>query len=209
MNVAIFGATGRTGRPLVEQALGRGYGVTAFARYPSKLGLSHERLVVVEGDIVDGAAVRGAVSGQDAVVSALGHTKGSPKDVQTGGIANIVAAMEEYGVRRLVSLTGAGVRAEGDEPKFVDKVFGLLLKTLQRDVLEDAAGHVAVIQESGLEWVIVRGPRLTEGEKKGRYRVGLVGKNSGTQISRADLAEFMLDQITDDTHLRRMPVVSY
>lgn len=66
-----------------------------------------------------------------------------------------------------------------------------------------------MIQESGLEWVIVRGPRLTEGEKKGRYRVGLVGKNSGTRISRADLAQFMLDQITDDAHLRRMPVVSY
>ena len=209
MNVAIFGATGRTGRPLVKQALGRGYGVTAFARDPSRLGLSHERLVVVQGDVMDGAAVREAVSGQDAVVGALGHTKGSPKDVQTRGTANIVAAMEEYGVRRLVSLTGAGVGAEGDAPKFVDKVFGLLLKTLQRDVLEDAAGHVAVIRESGLEWVIVRGPRLTEGEKKGRYRVGLVGKNSGTRISRADLAEFMLDAITDNAHLRRMPIVSY
>ena len=158
---------------------------------------------------MDSAAVRGAVSGQDAVVSALGHAQGSPKDVQTRGTVNIVAAMEEYGVRRLVSLTGAGVRAEGDEPKFVDKVFALLLKTLQRDVLEDAAEHVAVVRESGLEWVIVRGPRLTRGERKGRYRVGPVGKNSGTQISRADLAEFMLDQITDDTHLRRMPVVSY
>lgn len=212
--MAIFGATGRTGRQLVEQALGRGYRVTAFVRDPAKLGLSHEGLAVIQGDVTDGSAVERAVSGQDAVVSALGHAKGSPRDVQTRGTANIVAAMEEYGVRRLVSLTGAGVRAEGvraeeDEPKLVDKVFGFLLGTLQREVLEDAVGHVAVIRESGLEWVVVRGPRLTEGEKKGEYRVGLIGKNSGTSISRADLAGFMLDQVTDDAHLRQMPVVSY
>ncbi len=210
MKVAIFGATGRTGRPLVAQALGRGYGVTAFARDPSKLGgLSRERLTLVEGDVLDRSAVERAVSGQDAVLSVLGHAKGAPKDVQTGGISNIVAAMEGHGVRRLVSLTGAGVRAEGDEPKLVDKVFGFLLGALQREVLEDAAGHVAVIRASGLEWVVVRGPRLTEGERKGEYRVGPIGKNSGTSISRADLADFMLDQITNDAHLRQMPVVSY
>ena len=209
MKVAIFGATGRTGRSLVEQALGRGHAVTAFARDLSRLGVSHERLSVVRGDITGASAVEKAVSGQDAVVSALGHTKGSPKDVQARGMGNIVAAMEKHGVRRLVSLTGAGVKAEGDEPKFVDKVFGFLLQTLQPDVLEDAAAHVAVIRSSGLEWVIVRGPRLTEGKKEGRYRVGLVGKNSGSRISRADLADFMLDQLTDHAHLGRMPVVSH
>ena len=209
MNVAIFGATGRTGRLLVGRALERGYGVAAFARDPGKLGISHERLTVIEGDATDGPAVERAVSGQDAVMSALGHAKGSGKDVQAVGSANIVAAMEKQGVRRLVSLTGAGVRAEGDEPKLVDKAFGLLLKALQREVLEDAARHVEVIRESGLDWVVVRAPRLTEGERKGRYRVGPIGRNSGTRISRADLADFMLDQLTDDAHLRGMPVVSY
>jgi putative NADH-flavin reductase len=209
MKVTIFGATGRTGRPLVEQALARGYEVTAFVRNPSRLGISDERLTVVRGDVTDGSAVERAVSGQEAVVSALGHVKGSPKDVQTRGTANIVAAMEKHGVRRLISLTGAGVRAEGDEPKLMDKVITFLLKRLQPAVLEDGVRHAEVIKRSGLEWVIVRGPRLTEGKKKGQYRVGLVGKNSGTQVSRADLADFMLDQITDDTHLGRMPVVSY
>ena len=209
MNVAIFGATGRTGRSLTEQALEQGYRVTAFARNPSKLGISHERLNVVGGDVTDSSAVEKAVVGRDAVVSALGHAKGSPKDVHTRGTANIVAAMRAHGVRRLISLTGAGVREEGDDPKFVDRVFGFLLRTLQRDVLEDAVGHVGVIRKSGLDWVVVRGPRLTDGEKKGRYRVGLVGKNSGTSISRADLADFMLDQLTDDANLGRMPMVSY
>ena len=142
-------------------------------------------------------------------MSALGHTKLSPKDVQTRGTQNIVAAMEKHGVRRLVSLTGAGVRDPSDEPKVVDKVITFLLGRLQPDVLADGVRHAEVIQRSGLEWVIVRGPRLTDGPGRGEYRVGPVGKNSGTRISRADLADFMLRQVKDDAYLRRMPVVSY
>lgn len=209
MKVVVFGASGRTGRPLVEQALGHGHEVPAFARDPSSIPRGHERLRVVSGDVLDPGSVEKAMAGQGAVISALGHAKGSPKDVQTRGTENIVAAMREHGVRRLVSLTGAGVRAVGDEPKFVDRVFALLLGVLQRDVLEDARHHVEVIERSGLEWVVVRGLRLTEGERKGEYRVGLVGKNSGTRVSRADLSEFMLDQLSSDVHLRQMPVVSY
>ncbi len=186
-----------------------GHEVRALVRDPSKLPVTHGRLAVVRGDVLDRPKVEEVVAGVDAVLSALGQTKGSPKDVQTRGTENIVAAMEGHGVRRLVSLTGAGVPDARDEPKIADRAITFLLKRLQPDVLEDGVRHAEVIKASGLEWVIVRGPRLTEGSRKGEYRVGMVGKNSGTQISRADLAEFMLDQLTTDTHLRQMPVVSY
>ena len=209
MRVAIFGASGRTGRPLVEQALARGYEVRALVRDPPKLQVRHERLVVIRGDVLDVARVEETVAGADAVLSALGPSKTSPKDVQTRGTQNIVAAMKEQGARRLVSLTGAGVRDPQDEPKLVDRAITFLLKRLQPAVLEDGVRHAEVIKASDLEWVIVRGPRLTKGPKRGEYRVGVIGKNSGTQISRADLAEFMLDQLTTDAHLRQMPVVSY
>ncbi len=209
MRVAVFGATGRTGHPLVEQALAAGHEVRALARDPSKLPISHERLAVVRGDVLDAAKVEEVIAGTEAVLSALGGTKTSPKDVQTRGTENIVAAMERHGVRRLVSLTGAGVPDEGDEPKLSDRAITFLLKKLQPDVLEDGVRHAEVIKASDLDWVIVRGPRLTEGPKRGGYRVGMVGKNSGTRISRADLAEFMLEQTADDSRLRRMPMVSY
>lgn len=209
MKLAVFGASGRTGRPLVEQALAGGHEVRALVRDPSKLAIDHGRLAVIRGDVLDAARVEEVVAGMDAVLSALGHTKTSTGDVQTRGTKNIVAAMEKHGVRRIVSLTGAGVRDPQDEPKFVDRAITFLLKRLQPDVLEDGVRHAEVIKGSGLEWVIVRGPRLTEGPRKGEYRVGMVGKNSGTKISRADLAEFMLRQATDDAHLRRMPMVSY
>jgi putative NADH-flavin reductase len=209
VRVVIFGASGRTGRPLVEQALAAGHEVRALVRDPSKLPISHGRLAVVRGNVLDAAKVEETIAGTDAVLSALGQTKGSPKDVQTRGMENIVAAMKRHGVRRLVSLTGAGVRDPRDEPKLVDRAITFLLRRLQPDVLEDGVRHAEVIKASGLEWVIVRGPRLTEGPKKGEYRVGMVGKNSGIRISRADLADFMLKRTTDDAHLRRMPVVSY
>ena len=114
MRLVVFGASGRTGRPLVRQALEAGHEVAAFVRDRSKLEIGHERLTVVEGDVKDYTRVREAISGVDAVLSALGHTKSSAKDVQTVGTENIVAAMKESGVQRLVSLTGGGCgRSEG------------------------------------------------------------------------------------------------
>jgi putative NADH-flavin reductase len=210
MKIAIFGATGKVGRHLVDQGLERGDRVTAFVRDPSKLTTQrHERLKVVQGNVQNPKDVEQAVAGTDAVLSALGQTKTSSKDVLTEGIKNIVAAMTKHGVRRLVSVTGAGVRDPKDEPKLVDRVICSLLKLLQRDLLEDALGATRVIQESDLDLVIVRAPVLNEGEKKGEYRVGYVGKESGTRLSRADLAGFMLEQTTDDTYLRQAPMVSY
>lgn len=207
--MAVFGASGRTGRHLVGQALERKHLVTAFVRDPSKLRMEHEGLKVVEGDVMDAARVEEAVIGGEAVLSVLGHTGTSTKDVQTGGTRNIVAAMKKYGVRRIVSLTGAGVRDPKDRPKLFDKGITFLLKTLQRDVLEDAERHARVIEESGLDWVIVRAPMLTDGERRGEYRVGYVGKGSGSKVSRADVAGFMLDQLESDEFLRQAPMVSY
>ncbi len=209
MKLAVFGASGRTGRHLVEQTLAEGQEVRALVRDPWKRPISHDRLTVIRGDVLDAAKVEETVAGPDAVLSTLGQTNTSPKDVQTRGTKNIVAAMGEHGVRRLVSLTGAGVRDPQDQPKLVDKVITLLLRRLQPDLLEDGVRHAEVIKGSGLEWVIVRGPRLTEGPRKGEYRVGMIGENSGIQILRADLADFMLRQTKDDAYLGQMPVISY
>ena len=205
MRVVIVGATGKTGHRLVAQALSAGYEVRAFVRDVSRLPLRHERLQIVEGDVLDATSIERAVSGTDAVLSALGRTKTSTDDVQTVGVENIVGAMKKNGVSRLISLTGAGVRDEKDRPKLVDKVFRLLLKFLQPAVLRDAERHAEVIKASGLDWVIVRAPRLTEGPRTGNYRVGYVGKNSGTKISRADVADFKLWQLADDEHLHNSP----
>lgn len=193
----------------MRQALAGGHEVTAFVRDSGRLGIEHNRLRVIAGDVMDAVRVGEAVAGSEAVLNALGHTKTSTKNVQTVGTQNIIAAMKKYGVRRIVSLTGAGVRDAKDQPKLFDKAIVFLLKRLQGGVLRDAAGHAEVIKKSGLEWVIVRGPMLTDEPHTGEYRVGYVGKNSGSKVSRADVADFMLGQLTSGEYLGQAPMVSY
>ena len=208
MELAIFGASGRTGRPLVQQALDAGHDVIALVRTPATFPLKHERLTVVQGDAMNAADVDEVVQGADAVLSTLGQTKNSPKDLQTVATKNIVAAMQKYGITRLVSLTGAGVDAPEDQPKLINHVIKFALKSLSGAVLADAEQHAKVLQNSTLDWVIVRGPMLTEGPHTGKYRVGWVGVNTGTRISRADVADFMLKQVTDNTYLHKAPMIS-
>lgn len=208
MKLAIFGASGRTGRPLVEQALAAGHSVTALLRDPAKLPVSNERLTIIQGDALDPQAVERTVAGADAVLSTLGQTKGAPKNMQTVATQNIVAAMQQHGVRRLVSLTGAGVRALQDKPKLIDHIIRFALQTLSGDVLRDAEAHADVLRASDLDWVLVRGPVLTDGPYTGKYRVGWVGVNTSPRIARADVADFMLKQTTDSNYVCQAPMVS-
>lgn len=208
MKLAIFGATGRSGKPVVEQALQAGHEVVALARTPSKLAIQNPKLTVIQGDAMNAADVDKVVQGSDAVISVIGQTKGSPRNTQTVAITNIIAAMNKYGVQRLVSLTGAGVDDPHDRPKFANHLIKLALKLLSGHVLQDAENHAEAIRKSNLDWVIVRGPMLNEGPLTGNYRAGWVGVNTGSRISRADLADFILKQTTDTTYLRQAPVVS-
>ncbi len=208
MKLAIFGATGRTGIPLVEQALAQGDQVVALVRTPSKLTVTNENLTVVQGDSMNAADVDKVVRGADAVLSVLGQSKNSPPDMQTVSTRNIVAAMEKYGVKRLISLTGAGVDAPQDRPKLINHLIKFALKAASGSVLKDAEGHYEVLKKSSLEWTIVRGPRLTEGPHTGKYRVGWVGINTGVSAARANIADFMLKLINDDTYVHHLPMIS-
>ena len=208
MKLAIFGATGRTGRPLVEQALEAGHSVVALVRVSEKMSMKNANLTLIQGDSTNAADVERTVQGVDAVLSVLGQSKGSPRNLLEVSMRNIVVAMRKYGVRRLVSLTGAGVDAPEDRPRFANHVIKFALKTLSGHILKDAEQHAEIIKNSGLDWVIVRGPMLNEGPQTGKYRVGWVGVNTGPRISRADLANFMLKQVTDDTYLHKLPMVS-
>jgi putative NADH-flavin reductase len=208
MKLAIFGASGRTGIPLVEQALKAGHEVTAFVRDPAKLPVQHERLRAVQGDVQDAARVEEAVKGQDAVLMVLGHTKSSSKDVLTKATENVLAAMKKHGVKRIINLTGAGVADPADQPKLFNRVMSVLLKLMAGDLLADSERQGNLIKQSGLDWIIVRVPVLNEGPHTGNIKVGYVGQGTGTRISRADVADWMLRQIDSNTYLGRAPMIS-
>jgi putative NADH-flavin reductase len=207
--LALFGATGKTGRRVLDRALAAGYDVRALVRDPAKLAVSSDHLTVITGDVRDAAAVAETVRGADAVLSVFGQVKGSPPTVQTDGTRVIVEAMRAAGVSRIVTLSGGGLRDEAhDRPKAADRVIRFLLKTLSGQVLADAEGHLEVLRSSNTDWTVVRGPRLTEKPGVGSYRVGWVGVNASTQISRDDLADFILTQVDDRQFVHAMPFVS-
>ena len=206
--VAIFGASGRTGRQLVRQAIDRGHRVKAFARTPARIDVEHDRLEIVQGDVQDPAAVERAVAGADAVISALGPTENTPDRQVTKGTRHIVEAMHRHGVHRLVITGGAGVGDPNDRPTVVNRLIGVLLRLVARNVYEDMRGAVEVVRSSNLDWTVVRLPRLTDDPATGTVRSGYLGGDVGMRIGRADAASFILDQLDADRDLRAAPVIS-
>lgn len=207
--IALFGGTGRTGKHVLEQALAAGHSVRMLARRPEAVAEASDRLIVVAGDVLDAAAVEETIKGADVVVSVFGQVKGSPPTLQTDGTRNIVDAMKRAGITRVITLSGGGLPAEEhDQPKTADKIIKFLLQRLSPQVLADAESHLAVLRGSGLDWTVVRGPRLTDATPAGEYRVGWVGVNASTQIARGDLARFILTQLDDRTFVHELPFVS-
>jgi len=206
--VLIVGATGGTGRQLVEQALERGHVVTALARDPSALRIEHPRLTVVRGDVLDYRSVEAAVRGQDAVLSALGHKRFFyPTRILSEGTRNLLRAMETHGVQRFVCETALGI---GDSAGRMGVYYTFfVIPIILPFYFWDKTRQERLIAASGASWVVVRPGALTNGAKRGRYRHG---RNVGSflwtvRISRADVADFMLNQMTDNTYLGTAPGV--
>lgn len=208
--IALFGATGLTGRQFLEQALAAGHEVVALVRNPAKLDVKSHSITIIQGDVLDAQAVLRTVQGTDLVISLFGHVKGSPEWLQTHGTQNILTAMEQAGVRRIISLSGGGLPfPEKDKPKFPDLLIRTIMKIAVPKVLNDAIRHHQVLAASDRQWVIVRGPRLTNEPARGSYRVGWVGVNASTSIGRSDLAHFILRLVNDTAFDKQMPFVSY
>lgn len=203
MNLALFGATGGTGRETLKQALAQGDAVTALVRTPSKLDITHDQLTIVEGDVLDQGAVDQVVAGQDAVIISLGNTPNNPDLVVSKGTRHILDAMHRFGVRRTVVVTAIGV---GDSRDHVPLAFKMLMRTVLKKAYEDKEIQEQDVRSSGLDWIIVRPGGLTDGPATGDYTVGQKVKTG--QVSRADVAEFVLKQVTDDTYLHQTPSIA-
>ena len=202
MNLLIVGATGGTGQQLVSQALERSHRVTALVR---KMPSAEPRpgLITVLGNVLDASSLDGAVQGQNAVLSALGHKQFfRPTHILSEGTRNLIGAMRRHGVRRFVCETALGISDAWWQ-------MGLYYTLFVRPIILplyfwDKTRQEAVIRASDLDWTIVRPGALTNGPKRGHYRHGpRVGHWLRTvRISRADVAAFMLDQLTDDRYVR-------
>jgi len=206
MKVLIIGATGGTGKQLVEQALDRNYNVTAFVRKPSKLKISHDRLKILQGNVLDLDSLNKAVAGQDVVLCALGHKRWlHPTKILSEGTRNIITAMEKNNLKRFICETSLGIGNSFGKMGLYYTFF--VIPFILQFYFWDKYRQEKIIQSSNLDWTIVRPGVLTNGSAKGKYKHGSkIGNWFYTvKISRADVASFMLDQIEEKTYLNSSP----
>ncbi|HKP02887.1 MAG TPA: SDR family oxidoreductase [Chthoniobacterales bacterium] len=209
MRLLVIGATGGTGRELVQQALAQGHLVTAFVRNPAKLQIEHPNLRVAKGDVLDYATVESAMRGQDAVLSALGHLPFPfPTKIQSEGMRNILKAMAACDVPRLICETALGI---GNSVGRYGLPYDFLVVPLILPFyFWDKVRQEDLIFESDRDWVIVRPGVLTNGPARGSYQHGPHAGNYfwPRLIRRADVADFMLKQLKDDTYLGLAPGIT-
>ena len=209
--IALFGATGPTGRHIIEEALKQGYNLSVYTRDAKKLASFAGRVEIVVGNLQDQRAIAKCIQGADAVISALGpnSVKVQGDKPVMHGLTHIIAAMNHAGVRRLIQISTAAYRDPKDG--FASKTHGLalLFKVIARKGYEDIKATGELIANSDLDWTLVRIPNLKDGPADGRVDVGWYGKTKlGTKLSRGNLAKFLVDQVTDKKLVRAAPGIA-
>lgn len=179
MRLAIFGGSGRTGLHLVEQALADGHDLTVLVRDPVKLTRHDPRLKVLAGNVQDGARVAETLHGAEAVLSVLGPARNEPVYEISAGMRPVLAAMPPPGVRRLIVSIGAGVADSNDTPGAFDHLMNFLVQRLARYVYADMLQVDGRVRTSGLDWTIVRMPRLPDGPHASQAKVATWAKAWG------------------------------
>lgn len=206
MKVIVFGATGQTGRLLVEILAQDGHTVTAFARRPDKVDTLDGKIKVYQGDAMDPKAVTKATQDQDAVLATMGTRSLKKNDLQEVFIRNIVTAMRSTNIQRIIELSAWGA---GDSYQYSSLAMKLVRSTLLKNLYDDKDRADALLMESNLDYTIVRPGRLLN--KRGRRSVhaSLDGKGLSQSISRQDVAIFMAEQLKDASWQHKSPIIGY
>ena len=211
-HILVIGASRGIGLEAVNQGLARGHKVRALARSANRIKTANPNLDRRQGDALDPRDVEKALDGVDVVIQALGVAAGpqliiGPVRLFSESTRVLVSAMKKAGVRRLISVTGFGA---GDSRSKLGCFQGIGFSLLLGRAYDDKDAQERLIHSSGLDWIIVRPVILTNGSHSGRYRV-LVDRDEWRNglISRADVADFLVRQIDDDTYLGKTPVLTY
>jgi putative NADH-flavin reductase len=211
MKLALFGATGPTGKHLIEEGLKQGYTLSVYTRNANKLAAFAGKVEIDVGDLDDLDAIGRCIRGADAVISALG-----PNSIRIQGdrpimhgLSNIIAVMKRSGVRRLVQISTATYRDPKDRFDLRSRATVLMFKVLVRKAYDDIKATGELIASSGLDWTLVRIPFLKDGPASGRIAVGWYGRTKlGSKLSRGNLANFLVGQVTDKQFVRAAPGIA-
>lgn len=203
MKIALFGATGKTGTLVLNNLLAKSHTVTALVRTPAKITLTSPQLKLVQGDALILSDVERAIEGCDAVISVLGLPSLKPSTLLTSSVGNIAAAMKTKGVKRIISMGSAGILNE------MSGLPGMIIGFILRNVLKDHRGAYNILHDSPLEWTVVRPLTLTDGPATGRYQTTETGlPKNGRSISRADVADFIVQILEQGNYIRQSPGIA-
>jgi putative NADH-flavin reductase len=209
MKLIIFGANGPVGKLLTQQALSEGHEISAVTRHPATFPIQHDRLTVLSGDVFNADDVARALNGHEAVLSLFGvpYTR-KPVLVYSQGTANILKAMREAGMRRLVCCTSGGTNPKYDPGEGI--VFGLIIKPfIGRTLYADMRRMEEIVMASDLDWTIARPAQLVDAPAVSAYRVAEKYMIPGMRkTARIDLANFMLKEAVNPQHIRKAVAVA-
>jgi len=205
MKLIVFGATGKTGIEIVKQGLADQHQVTAFVRTPSKMSFEHDSLRLVEGDVLDLTAVKHAIQGHEAVICSLGTSDLGKTMVRSAGTANIIKAMQEAQIKRLIVISAMGVGESWSTLSFVNKLF---FATLLRNTRMDHEEQEKLVKQSDLDWTIVRPSGLSDTPRTGVYEVGEDIHAQTSTIARADVADLVIKDLDNNTLIRKCVTIT-
>lgn len=204
--IAVIAANGRSGKEFVYAALAQGYSVRAGVHGDATLR-PHNNLTVLQCDATNEQQVLRLLEGCDAVVSLIGHGPKSPARVQTDAFRVLAGAMSQVGVRRVISLTGTGVRFPGDTPSFIDKLANMFIARVDPNRVKDGIEHAEFLQQSTLDWTILRVLKLGNGDHTGQVKLSLHGP-AELLTPRKRVAQAILQTIQNDAYIHGSPIVA-
>ncbi|WP_184547328.1 NAD(P)-dependent oxidoreductase [Mucilaginibacter sp. FT3.2] len=208
--ITVFGGSGAAGLLLIEKALSKGYAVTAFVRTPSKIPIRHDNLTIMQGNLTDVQKIEEAVTGSEAIISILGPVPKSKGLVVANGMKNIIAAAKKSGVKRLIATVTPSFADSNDKFQFSFAFAVFMIKKLVKESYYDIVQTGKYVSESGLDWTLVRLPMLSTKPETGEVHAGYVGDGRLNlfSLTRADLANFLLEQIGSKKWNGKAPAIS-
>jgi putative NADH-flavin reductase len=209
-NIVVLGAGGGIGFQAVKMALKYGHNVTAILRTPSKLKIVHPNLKIVKGDIMKPETIEEHLKDKDAVISAIGKNSFKETTLYSKGNGNLLAVMEKTNTKRVFFIFAAGLEINPSFNLFVKLATKFVLQKLLRNMFADLIRMEKIVKESEENWTIIRPPQLTNKPYTGHYRFSINSfLKKGLKVSRADLADFIIKNISNESTYQKIIEVAY
>jgi len=208
--IVVFGATGGTGKFVVEQALEVGCQVTVIVRNPDKFAIINKNLEIIKGDVLQPITFEKSVKGKDAIISCLGSNRKKPTTVYSQGVTNIAIAMGKAGIKRIICISAGAVIVPPNSSFMIKFVVKNILQRLFKYIYTDMLLMETVLSKSDLDWTVIRAPRLTNNKRTGKYRIAINEHlTKPSSISRADLADYIITHLNDKKTFKTKVEVCY